>query len=180
MKPVKIEESFIDQLTKCSWWLDKHFNIGTIWFSMLYILISVIFLNVPKAFNSLAQIEDFNAVVISFLIDVVVDSAAFLLFLRMNIYLADIHDGLESVLVNTKLNPNPNKYKIWILGCRYSCILPLIFNVFGIISFFSMITIILIMGPSFYILCIDPIPPGLKKKILEEKEVWKLEPVTSL
>lgn len=179
MKPIKIEEQFINLLTKCAWWIDIRFGKGAIWFSLCYIVSSSVLLCIFQAVDSFSQTEDFTAWVIYFLFKTIGFIVAFLLFWWMNIFLSYLIYGEESVLKNTTVMPNPNKYSKWMFECRYAVIFPPMFNSLLYHSFLDMLGIIFVSVPSLYILCVDPVPPGLKKKKLEEKEFGNLKPVTN-
>jgi hypothetical protein len=167
MKPFLIEEYFINFLTKIAWWINIRFNKETVWLSLFYIIFSSTLISVLQTIDSLTNAQDFIVLFFNFLFKTTIQIIFLLLFWWAAVLFNDIFNIGCSVLRNTKITPNPNKNTWWIVECRYTAVVPLILNLLNEASFSKMISIILIIVPSFYILCVDQIPPGIKKKKLE-------------
>lgn len=189
MKPTKIEEQFINLLTRFAWWVDYKYNKGVVWLSVVFTAVTSYTITVLisiDSYNQTIAVHSINFetwVMIFMVIFPSITTIAMLCVLGIFLFILNPPPSHKQLFQNIKKSPNPNKYTYWILSCRLSLVLPFIagsIQSFGTTSFFGAIFTIVAFTPSVYLFCVDPIPPGLKKKMLEEKETGKLEPVTSL
>lgn len=188
MKPTLIEEAFINVLTRCAWWFDYKYNKSVVWLvvacTSVISYITVVLFGIDSYSQTISYAISFKIwfFIFIFLLPVVI-TVMMLLVLVAYLFVSSPYYTRKQILQNTKKSPNPNKYTHWIVTCRLSVIFPIFFGALRSsegASFLISIFMIVAITPSLYLLCVNPIPPGLKKKMLEENELGKLEPVTSL
>lgn len=188
MKPIKIEEDFINLLTKIAWWFDCYHNKNVAWLSLVFTVITSflinIFIGIDSYNTTIVYAGSFDVWFIVYIVILPTITTLAMLFAR-SLFLLSINHAYSTkqVIENTKKSPNPNKYTHWILTCRTSALTPIVCGALDSHTseaFSVAVMMIVTITPSLYFLCVDSLPPGLKKKKLEEKETEKLESVTSL
>jgi hypothetical protein len=180
MKLLTIEEDLITLLTKIAWWIDLRFNKGSVWVSLLLLVFTSTVVNVLFAVDSYNDtINNFSNFVTWFVMIIFIPSLITSVYAvgTWAIWVGSFMfiDQSFRIFKNTKLSPNPNKYTWWLWICRVQVVTPFILGITEQSMFLTVCGVTLIFVPSFYILCVDALLPGLKKKLLEDSKNKRLQ-----
>ncbi len=180
MKLLSIEDDFINVLTKITWWVSVRFDKGTVWLSLFLIVFSsgvVHLLFAIDSFNSMVQsASDVSVWILSTILVPTVGTILYSVCIwSVYVFIFSMLHGNFSILKNTNQTPNPNKYNGWVWMCRVQTISPFVLGIVQHNMFISVVSVVIIVVPSLYILCVDQIPPAKKKEMQEEVENKRLQ-----
>ncbi len=163
----KIDNSITDLLTKFCWWSDIHFGKDNVWWA------NTTFIFLFPTFDALAIffIDDKKEATISYFL-----GACFASIIVLSI--ANKSSFIKTIVSNAKKSPNKNRTTIEMMVCKVTSIISFfmwqaINNVSSSIQSSTTNNLVLAITviTFFYFLCTEPIPPAVKRRKLEEKEL---------
>lgn len=164
MDPTNIEKRFVYWLTAICWWIDIKLNKNTVWCSFAINFFVVFLLNILVYFT----IEITEHLLLQMTLDTFLSPFLFYFF-------ACMYNNKDRLIENTKKSPNPNIYGEGIFHARIEIIMFILFTptlfYFGNMFYLAVIVAAMV---SFYVLCVDRIPPYEKEKRLHRSSSQKL------
>lgn len=170
-----IDESVTNILTKFCWWTDVHFGKDNVWWTITTFVVIFPLLETIQfyIYEKGVNIED------SFIFFVALFFAVWALFSLLVVYFPPI----KQVLLNAKKSPNKNKTDNVLSAYKISTLVTsLLLWAFPSLYFFASVGVkgfdyaaFISVELILYFLSTEPIPPAVKRRKLEEKELKRLQ-----
>lgn len=173
----KIDNAILELITKIVWWIDIHFEKNTVWLIKWLVIFVGPFLSFLIYFiDNNYQLTQKN---LTQFISLMITLRIFFFIFEKQI------PEVSVVFENTKHCPNKNKTISFFDNLKIALMITYLFFeiksiqvLFRVNDNYSTSLFLVTIFISCYLFCVDPMPPGVKRKKLEEKEMRRLRVVT--